>query len=434
MKRIAGTVAAALVSAFLLAKSQSVWWLAGFALVPCLVTVRAAGRLEAVFLGAGVGTLAACLALSWIPEALRALGASPERALSGLLVTAAWGKAPLFAVVGLVARELRQASALVQVGVVGTVLGAGEWLLATQSWGLPGVLVGHSQIGALGVAQLAVIGSVPLLSAWLVSLNAAIALVLVGDRHARALAAALAVSWLVTAGLGLRTASALRPAPSGARAVDLLLVQPAIPRHARWDRSAQPWILERVAAYTTEALSAQAGPVDAIVWPENLLTTPIDVDPELESALQRHVDTWGVPLISGFTRAPKVARQGRYRSSVGWIEPRRGLVAAMDKERAVPLLESSRAVPGASLLAPLFGRAARWPKVEEGARAVGSSEAASRSSPPSATRCSSRASSPAVGRPRPLPSSTSPTTAGPLGRPPPASSAPGPRSAPSSSA
>jgi apolipoprotein N-acyltransferase len=48
-----------------------------------------------------------------------------------------------------------------------------------------------------------------------------------------------------------------------------------------------------------------------------------------------------------------------------WIEPGRGITARIDKVRAVPVLESSRSLPGESWLAPVFGDAAGWKKVEE---------------------------------------------------------------------
>jgi apolipoprotein N-acyltransferase len=50
---------------------------------------------------------------------------------------------------------------------------------------------------------------------------------------------------------------------------------------------------------------------------------------------------------------------------VVWLEPGRGITARLDKERAIPLLESSRRFLGDALLAPLFGEAAGWKRVEE---------------------------------------------------------------------
>jgi len=369
----------ALLSAPLLVAAQSPFALAPVALValtPWLWASRLAGAGEALVLGALVGTLYGCLVAPWVPEALRSLGSSSGAALLGLLVTAAWAKLPLFAGVGWIAQRLRDQPMGVQIAGVAFAFGLGEWAIGVWRLGVPWALVGHSQLAAPGVAQLAAVGGVPLLSAWLVAINAAGALAMSQGSPARRLAAALASSWLAMAGLGLPVAQRIRPwNPEGASA-ELLVVQPEISRDARWDASAQPWILESMVTYTSEALAGQARRPDAIVWPENLLTTPLEIEPDLSRALQGHVDQWGVPLITGLVR-PSTRRVPReYRSSVVWIEPGRGVVAAMDKFRAVPLLESSRAIDGASWLAPLFGRAARWPKVQE-ATAPGTSLTAS---------------------------------------------------------
>jgi apolipoprotein N-acyltransferase len=55
----------------------------------------------------------------------------------------------------------------------------------------------------------------------------------------------------------------------------------------------------------------------------------------------------------------------RYRSAVIELVPGRGIAARLDKQRAIPLLESSRRFPGDAILARLFGAAAAWKRVEE---------------------------------------------------------------------
>jgi apolipoprotein N-acyltransferase len=120
-----------------------------------------------------------------------------------------------------------------------------------------------------------------------------------------------------------------------------------------------------MAGHTSQALAAQERPPDAIVWPENLLTTPLEASPELARALQEQVDGWGVPLVTGLVRPPLRRGPRQYRSAVVWIEPGEGIAAAVDKSLAVPVVESSHGFGG--LISALFGRAARWPKVEENA-------------------------------------------------------------------
>jgi len=365
-------LAATLASAVLLAAadtSAALWPLAGVALVPWLSATRRASPLRAIGLGVLMGTLFGCCAAPWIPRALRTLGASPASATLGLVAVALWAKGPAFAAGGVLARALRRAPAAIQVLGTATAFGAGERLAASGYGGVPAALIGHSQLPAAGVAQLAVVGGVPLISAWLVAVNAALALA--AARRAPVLAAALTASWLGTAIAGVPWAMALRPAPPARSATTLLLVQPDIARRARWDVHAQPWILETAIAQTSEALAR--APVDAIAWPENLLTTPLEADPRLAASLARAVDEWNTPLVTGLVRRDEDGDPHLYRSSVVWLEPRRGVVAAIDKARAVPLLESSAATAGDAWLAPLLGAAARGPKVREASNASGPS-------------------------------------------------------------
>jgi apolipoprotein N-acyltransferase len=366
-------ITVALLTAPLLALAQSPVGLAPmtlFALVPWLWATRRAGPTEAIWLGALVGTLYGSLTSLWIPEALRSLGSSTQAATTVLLLTSAWAKAPLFAAASWLAQRLRERPAGEQIAGIALVFGVGEWALGSGRLGLPWAFVGHSQLTVPGAAQLAAVGGVPLLSAWLVAINAAIALAIAGGTNSRRTAIALLGSWLAAAWLGLPVAQWARPQDPQARSAELLVVQPELARSARWDRGAQAWILERVASQTSEALAAQERPPDAIVWPENLLTTPLEAAPELARTLQEHVDRWGVPLITGLVR-PSLRRSPRqYRSSVVWIEPGEGIAAAMDKFLAVPVVESGRGF--GDLISALFGRAARWPKVEEAAAPGGS--------------------------------------------------------------
>lgn len=341
------------------------------ALMPWLWATRHINARSAIALGALVGTSYGSLTVLWIPEALSKLGSSDSTAVMGLIATAAWAKLPLFAVAGWTAHRLRDYPAVVQIAGVGLAFGLGEWLIGSWSLGVPYSLVGHSQLPTLGIAQLAVVGGVPLISGWIVSINVSLALAISGDWGSRRLAIALTGGWFIMASAGLPVAELVRTSDSDAARVALLIVQPNLPRSARWDNSTQPWILDEMASHTSEALTSERDGVQAILWPENLLTDPIERAPDLSEALQRHVDEWDIPVITGLVRSPTQGQTREYRSSVVWIEPQSGIAATLDKFRAIPLLESSRPLLGKTLLTHLFGRAASWHKVEE-APTVGS--------------------------------------------------------------
>lgn len=359
---------AALLSAPLLAVAQSpigVAPLSLVALVPWLWASKRCAAAEALALGAVVGLLYGCLSAAWIPEALRTLGSSPLDAYLAWILMSLWMKLPIFASVSLLARHLRDRSVFVQVSVIAIAFSAVEWMIGPLLLGVPWALVGHSQIHVPGVAQLAVAGGVPLLSGWIVAINAVIALIPAPGASARRFAAALASGWIATAVFGLALAKSVRPESREGRHSTLLLVQPKIPPDARWDPSAQGWILDAISNHTSRALERLRSRVDAIVWPENLLTQPLESDPTLARAMEHHVDAWKVPLITGLVR-PAIARApGRYRSSIVWIEPERGIVTSVDKFRAIPLFESGRDFVGASLLIRLLGRTGDSPTVEE---------------------------------------------------------------------
>jgi apolipoprotein N-acyltransferase len=118
--------------------------------------------------------------------------------------------------------------------------------------------------------------------------------------------------------------------------------------------------LERVAAYTENALRearAQGFSPDAVLWPENLITRRLDE--EIADSLRNRVQRLGVPVITGLVRPALGRDPNLYRSSVVWLGPTGEILDAVDKQLAVPLLESSSVGPIMSWLAFAFGGAAR---------------------------------------------------------------------------
>lgn len=361
---VAGT--AALLA--LAAPPASVAALGTVALVPWLWAVVRSGVLHAVLASLAAGTLFGLLTAWWIPAALENLGSHPAQAWLAWLLVAIWGKGVPFVLVGWAVWAARRARPWLRIAVVSGAFLAVDALLSTWRWGLPWSLLGHSQLGALGVAQLAAAGGVPLVSALLAGVNQAVAIAWEGRHSQRAgwrPAAALGGAWAALALLGLPLAEALRPSDARDDPVRLLLVQPNLPRGERWAASQQALHLERIGAYTARALRDEGVVPSAIVWPENLLTTPLDVDPALSRALQEHVDRLGLPVVLGAAESAHGSTPRTYRSAVLWVEPGRGAVARLHKERAVPVVEAMASSPIEAAIARAFGGAGRGPKVEE---------------------------------------------------------------------
>jgi len=358
----------AMTTAPLLALAQPPYDLAPLALValvPWLLAVRRSGLIEAVCASAVAGTLYGFLAAAWLADAFESLGSTGLTAIAGHVWTVAWAKLALFASVGFVAWAVRDRSAGVQLLAVATAFGLGEAFHLSWHLGLPFVLLGHSQLPVLGVAQLATVAGVPLVTAFVTAINVSVALSISGVARGRAWAAALLAAWFGAASVGVRWAEFVRSPEPGRPSVRLLLIQPDLPHRLRWVARLQRDHLETTAAYTDAALDDIGSDVDAVVWPENLLTFPIDRATDLQGVLRQHVSAWGVPLIGGFARSAPGSPRDHYRSSILWWQPEEPEIFDIDKVRAIPLLESSAEFSGSRAMGSLYGRATRWPKVVE---------------------------------------------------------------------
>lgn len=370
----------ALLSVPLLAASQSLSWgsaLALIALVPLLGACAVLRVIPAALAGTIVGTAYGMLVATWIPDALQELGSTPLTSWLGLLVTAAWAKLGIFAVLGSVASLARRSPPVLQLTVMAAATFGAEWIVSTWRLGVPVALIGHSQIGTLGTAQVASLGGVPLVSAWIVAINQAIVAGLRAASNGRRVAFAAMATWIALALLGLplshisgprnRDGSAadatVGPAPD--QAISILLVQPAIRHRDRWVPELQAAHLRSIAAFTARALGAEPATPDFVLWPENVVTQPVDGLVGLDASLESAVRELGVPVITGVARSARGNRPGEYRSAVLSLDPLAGQTAVLDKARAIPVLESGTRVPALGWIGRLFGRASRWPKVQE---------------------------------------------------------------------
>lgn len=352
---------------FGVAIAPSAWWsLGAFVLAPWFLVALRGGPVGAALGSFLVGIAYGCSVGGWIPSALDGLGASSAHGLLGLLASAVWIKGLPFALLGLALHGLRRARPALLVLAAGTGFFALETIASTWRWGVPWALLGHSQARVPGVAQLALVAGVPLISALLAAINMAGALAWRhrGRSGSAALLLSTLVAWGTSAALGLPVAQALRPAPGGDE-VALVIAQPNIPRGERWADDRQRLHLRRIGEYTARVLAESRARPDAILWPENLLTTPVDTHAALAADLLAWVDRLAVPVILGAARSAPSGDPQRYRSSVLWVSPGAGGIASLDKARGVPVLESAAETRVSRWLGRAFGRAATWKKVEE---------------------------------------------------------------------
>jgi len=367
-------------SAGLLVLSQPPYewgFVAAFALVPWLWRVRRAGAPGAFGMGLLFGVLFAIGAGSWIFDALAAEGSWGLRALAAAVLIAVWAKGLLFAAAGWFVNRLQAQDPVIAIGVPSLLFGLGEYWMSHSAWGLPLLLLGHSQISVPGVAQLAFAIGVPGISAMLFALNLSLVSVLFGGSRAWRFLIAIGAIWLVAGAIGVPLARALSPQPRG-QPRRLLVVQPASASHGRWESAYQEGLLEAVAEETDRALTRSRMPPDVILWPESLLSLSIAPGARLRRRLQRQIDEWGIPVVLGLLREAEgvddekraaVTRPDRYLNSVIWWSPIRGPIASQDKKRAIPVVESSRRFLGQGILDWLIARGADGPRVVEAERA-----------------------------------------------------------------
>jgi apolipoprotein N-acyltransferase len=210
---------------------------------------------------------------------------------------------------------------------------------------------------------------VPLISGFLAALNqaAAIAWEKRGSFGSMRRLVSLIAAWGALALLGLPLARGLHPVDTASvsQPRGLLVVQPNVARGERWAENLQESHLAKIVAETERALAAADPPPDAILWPENTYTAPLDRSPGLAAKLQAGVDRFGIPVILGIVRSANRVTPEHYRNSVLWLAPGRGIVAEIDKTRAFPLIEAGHSSDGASFVARAFGGAGRGKKVEE---------------------------------------------------------------------
>jgi apolipoprotein N-acyltransferase len=336
-------------------------WAAFVCLVPWLARIRSVR--DGAASGLVLGILICLLVGRWIPESLHVF-APDLPAWSTWAVAAVWVKGAGFMLVGMTAGVLRTSSAGARAIAIAGAVCAVDTLHSYPSYGVPWALLGHSQAGGTGVAQLAVIGGVPLVSAACAALNSALASTCGACNSAKtwnstcvALGTILA---LAVGGLSVcEHARAEKPAGQSER---VLALQLAIPREERWLASAQIRHLATALEVARRILREDQIPVDAVVFPETVVTTPWEKDDRFMREVGKFENETSVPVALGLTF--EAGDPGHaYRNSFVLIGTDGDLQARVDKAVGIPFIET---IPTgiAQTLWPFVGRLRSGPSME----------------------------------------------------------------------
>ncbi|MER7670293.1 apolipoprotein N-acyltransferase [Kitasatospora sp. NPDC096128] len=301
-------------------------WLAWVALVPGLALAqRAPSGREAAVRGWWFGAGFILTAMYWLVP-------SVGPALPVLAVLFGMLQAPVgYAAHRLLRPPLTTRRALLALLVVPAVWVSTEYARSWHALGGPWALLGATQWQHPAILGLASAGGIWLVSAAVAAVNTGVLIILTTvPRRPRAVAA-LVTALVLAAGPLL---FALRPAPVGAGAVTVALVQPGIVEdpQARFDASAR----------ATAGLVGQ--PVDLVVWGESSTTADLDHDPAALDTLRRLAVTTGAEVMAG-----EDARKadGRISKDAVLVSP----AGVVDRYRKIRLVPFGEYIP----LRPLLG-------------------------------------------------------------------------------
>jgi len=354
----------------------SLWPFAYVALVPWLFALGRTSRGRGLVSGFVLGTLSGLLISGWVPRALETLGAAAFQAWTGQALVTAWVGGIPFGLLGAVLAGDRPRPPWIQVARVSLAFYLVDLGRSHLPLGVPWGLLGHSQALVPGVAQLATLGGVPLVSALVAATNAALATRIgvprVWLRQATLLAAFFSGACIALGTAGLPAARWLHDlVPVRAqRPIRLLIVQPNLSPQERWAPWGQRTNLATVASLTEDARAQRSELPDLVVWPETILTTPLEQNPALAADLDAFVNRLGVPLVLGVAREALSGRADRYRNSALWISPGRGVISIVDKTTAIPVVEGVAPPPLDQLFGWALGPAAGGSRVETASRDV----------------------------------------------------------------
>lgn len=276
-------------------------WLAWFAFLPLLIALerriaRGADKRALFALGYCGGVAFFLVSTHWI--ALLADVAITVKwikylawVLAGLYLGVYWGLAAVLA--GLLARRsgvrARWTFAIALL-LIEELRGAGEL-------GFPWFQPGYTQ-AALPALQLAALGSVTLVTLWVLLLNAAL-LGALQQRTRRAAAVALLLFVLPFVYAATRGTRADAHASSAPRPV-FALIQGNIPGEIKWSGDHQHEILARFLALSDSALAAPGPRPSLVLWPETATGSYLRKSLDQSLAVAEWASRHGTPVFTGF--------------------------------------------------------------------------------------------------------------------------------------
>ena len=272
--------------------------LAWVAFVPLLVALdsalrKGAGARRAFGLGYAFGLVFFLVGLHWIAK------------LSNVAITIPWLKYPAWIAAAAylalfpalasflafaLARHARVGLALAFPLVFVTI----EELRASGELGFPWFQPGYSQWSFTPVVQLASLGSVTLVTLWLLVLNVLVWRALAGGARLRAaLGVALMLAFPFAWGRKAIDAAPSTPGPTVA------LVQANVPGEIKWAGTHEREILADFLALSDSAIARTPRPV-LVIWPETATGSWMRKRLEQTLAIARFAASGGVPVFSGY--------------------------------------------------------------------------------------------------------------------------------------
>jgi len=265
--------------------------------------------------------------------------------LSEVAISVPWLKYPAW-LVGGAYLALFPALAVAGTAVLARRTGHGIALVLPAAWlvmeglrgagelGFPWFQPGYTQHAFVPVLQMASLGGVALVTAWLLVLNALIWRAFTGSARLRAalgaaLALALPFAW------GMRAVAAA-PQGEGPR---VALVQGDIAGEIKWSGTHQEQILGTFLALSREAVAGHPRP-DLLIWPETATGSYLSKQPEQAIALASFVDSSGVPVYAGYADYGFDADGRRhFYNAAGMFGPRGPASVVYAKRHLVPFGE-----------------------------------------------------------------------------------------------